>query len=317
MRKQPDKSGMSQPRPIVIAGPTAVGKTAVAIHVAQQLGCEIISVDSMQVYRGMDIGTAKPSIEERRSIPHHLLDIVDVTEPFDAARFARLAHAAMRDIQSRNRVPVLTGGTGLYFKAVIEGVGEAPSADPALRSKLESTALDELLAELQQCDPALYARIDKKNPRRVIRAIEVIRQTGRPFSEQRSNWQTASPAENLSASVVLTRSTDDLRHRIDIRVEEMFQRGLVEETRELMRGGLAQNRTAMQALGYRQVAEYLDGKLSLPDTIALVKVRTRQYAKRQLTWFRRHLNAQWIELLPGSTAAEAANTIGALCRSCS
>ena len=265
----------------------------------------------MQVYRRMDIGTAKPSVEERRSIPHHLLDIVDVTEPFDAARFARFAHAAIRDIQSRRRVPVLAGGTGLYFKAVIEGVGEAPSADSALRSELESTALDELLAELQQRDPALYARIDKKNPRRVIRAIEVIRQTGRPFSEQRSTWQTGS-RENAYTAFVLTRSTDDLRHRIDVRVEEMFQRGLVEETRALMRSGLTQNRTAMQALGYRQVAEYLDGERSLPETIELVKVRTRQYAKRQLTWFRRHLNAQWFELLPETAVTETSQKIIAL-----
>ena len=294
--------GMS--RPIVILGCTAAGKSDLAEAMAGRLGCPLMAVDSMQVYRGMDIGTAKPSVEERGAIPHHLLDVVNVTEPFDAARFARLAHAAISDIQSRNRVPVLAGGTGLYFKAILEGVGEAPSANPALRSQLEAMALDDLLAELEQRDPALYARIDKKNPRRVIRAIEVIRQTGRPFSEQRSTWQAASPAQRPYGAVVLTRSTDDLRHRIDVRVEEMFQRGLVDETRALIRGGLTQNRTAIQALGYRQVAEYLEWQRSLPETIELVKVRTRQYAKRQLTWFRRHLKADWIQLLPETAAAE-------------
>ena len=286
---------MSQTVPIVIAGPTAVGKSKVALEVARQLGGEIISVDSMQVYRGMDIGTAKPSDEERRFIPHHLVDVVNVGEAFDAARFARLARSAVEEIQARKRVAILVGGTGLYFRALIDGLGDAPPADPALRRELEATPLEHLLAELEQRDPSVHEHIDKRNARRVVRAIEVIRLTGRKFSEQRSDWK--GKAVNATA-FVMSRSMEDLRRRIEVRVDEMFNRGLVEETRALMAVGLADNQTAMQAIGYRQVAEYLDGKRSLAQTIDLVKVRTRQYAKRQLTWFRRHLDAEWLDIPP-------------------
>jgi tRNA dimethylallyltransferase len=297
---------MSQPVPILIAGPTAVGKTEIALEVALQLGGEIVSVDSMQVYRGMDIGTAKPSLEDRRGVPHHLLDIIEISDPFDAARFAQLANTAIEDIRSRNRTPILTGGTGLYFKAVLDGIGHAPGADPDLREQLERAPLPELLAELQRRDPALYEQIDRNNPRRIIRAIEVIRKTGRPFSEQRAAWQPRDPG---CPAFVLSRSQEDLRCRIDARVVEMFRRGLVEETRSLIERGLSKNRTAMQALGYRQVVEYLEGKRLLPETIELVKVRTRQYAKRQLTWFRRHLQARWIDLPPATSKAAVSRMI--------
>jgi tRNA dimethylallyltransferase len=298
---------MSMPLPILIAGPTAVGKTEIALLVAEQLGGEIISVDSMQVYRGMDIGTAKPSAEERRRVPHHLLDVADLTETFDAARFAKLARAAIGDIQSRKRVPILCGGTGLYFKAVTEGVGESPAAEPALRRELESAHLTELLAELKRRDPKMYGQIDRNNPRRVIRAIEVIRLTGRPFSEQRVPWNAAAPS--AASAHVLARSMPDLRARIDRRVDEMFRRGLVEETRALLERGLAGNRTAIQALGYRQVVEHLEGERALAETIELVKVRTRQYAKRQLTWFRRHLRAEPVHLEPETDPSEVARQI--------
>ena len=167
--------------PIFIAGPTAVGKSEIALRLAEQLGGEIISADSMQVYRGLDIGTAKPSPADRARVPHHLIDICDLTESFDAAQFARLAHRAVAEIQSRGHVPVLCGGTGLYFKAFLEGLGEAPSADAKLRAELEAAPLENLLAELRERDPAAYEKIDKKNPRRVIRAVEVMRLTGKPF----------------------------------------------------------------------------------------------------------------------------------------
>ena len=182
----PPVSELCLQTPIFIAGPTAVGKSEIALRLAEQLGGEIISVDSMQVYRGLDIGTAKPSPAERARVPHHLIDICDLTESFDAAQFARLAHRAVAEIQSRGRVPILCGGTGLYFKAFLEGLGEAPSADAKLRAELEATPLENLLEELRERDPAAYEKIDKKNPRRVIRAVEVIRLTGKPFSEQRA-----------------------------------------------------------------------------------------------------------------------------------
>src|SRR5437764_4867386 len=172
-------------RPILIAGPTAVGKSAVALALAERLDGEIVSVDSMQVYRGLDIGTAKPSADERQRVAHHLIDVVEMRERFDAGRFARLSREACADIALRGRVPILCGGTGLYFKAFLEGLGEAPPADAQLRAELEAVSLPELLRELEQSDPVTFAKIDRQNPRRVIRALEVIRLTGKPFSTQR------------------------------------------------------------------------------------------------------------------------------------
>jgi len=286
-------------RPVLIAGPTAVGKSQIALELAEKIGGEIISVDSMQVYRGLDIGTAKPSPAERARVPHHLIDICDLTETFDAAQFARLAQRAVVEIQSRGPVPILCGGTGLYFKAFLEGLGEAPPADVKLRADLEAMPLEKLLTELRERDPATYETIDRKNPRRVIRAVEIIRLTGQPASIQRADWNSRPSTLDSRHFYCLTRQPDDLRRRIDARVDEMFARGLADETRELLQRGLERNKTAMQAIGYRQVVEYLRGERSLKETIELVKVRTRQFAKRQLTWFRAQKNLEWIELKPG------------------
>lgn len=285
---------------LFIAGPTAAGKSEIALALAQKIGGEIISVDSMQVYRGLDIGTAKPDAATQKRIPHHLIDVCNLTEPFDAAKFVLLANRAVAEIQSRNKIPIFCGGTGLYFKAFLDGLGEAPPADPKLRAELETAPLKNLLEELRKSDPVTYEKIDRQNPRRVIRALEVIRTTGKPFSSQRAHWPVqlaARPALNL-----FTRSSEDLRRRIDARVDEMFRCGLVEETRELLKRGLAENRTAMQAIGYRQVVEHLQGEWNLANTIELVKIKTRQFAKRQLTWFRRHENCEWIELKPDEGA---------------
>ena len=283
--------------PILVAGPTAVGKSRIALQLAERLGGEIISADSMQVYRGLDIGTAKPSPADRSRVPHHLIDICDLAESFDAAQFAGLAHRAAAEIQSRARVPILCGGTGLYFKAFLEGLGEAPSANAKLRAELKATPLEKLLEELRERDPATFEKIDRKNPRRVIRAIEVIRLTGKPFSEVRG--QKSEVGGQRLEFVCLTRGMDDLRRRIDARVDVMFAQGLVDETRELLKHGLEQNKTAMQAIGYRQVVEHLRGKRPLVETIELVKTKTRQFAKRQLTWFRAQKNLEWIELKQG------------------
>jgi tRNA dimethylallyltransferase len=300
-----------EPKPaLLLAGPTAAGKSDVAMCLAEKLGGEIISVDSMQVYRGLDIGTAKPSAEDRARVPHHLLDIVDITEAFDVAQFVRLATAAIAQIHARRRVPILCGGTGLYFKAFLQGLGEAPPANQSLRAELEATSLPDLLHELSLSDPVTYQAIDRQNRRRVVRALEVIRLTGKPYSQQQANWQRGLPTgQPLSFGFGLTRPTADLVLRIDARVEDMFRRGLVAETAGLLERGLVQNRTAMQALGYRQVVEHLNAARSLLETIELVKTRTRQFAKRQMTWFRGQLDLTWIEIEPSSSAETIADLI--------
>jgi len=250
----------------------------------------------MQVYRGLEIGTAKPSPQQRQRVRHHLVDVVEVNEPFDAARFSKLAHAAVADIQQRGGVPILCGGTGLYFKVFLEGLGEAPSANAALRAELEAMPLPELLRELEKNDPLTFAKIDRQNPRRVVRAIEVIRLTGRPFSARRNPWNSELPTPNREPFFGLMRSGGDLRARIDARVDAMFARGLAQETEQLLKRGLAENKTAMQAIGYRQAVEYLRHERSLEETIALVKQRTRHFAKRQMTWFRRQFSLEWMVL---------------------
>jgi tRNA dimethylallyltransferase len=281
---------------LLLAGPTAVGKSELALLLAEKIGGEIVSVDSMQVYRGLDIGTAKATQAERSRVRHHLIDVVDLTQPFDAAEFVRLARHAVASIQSRGRIPILCGGTGLYFKAFLDGLGDVPRADAALRSELEATRLPELLAELAAKDPATYETIDRQNARRVIRAVEVLRLTGKPYSQQRANWSTGRAATGAALFIGLTRQSADLQQRINMRVAKMFVQGLVAETGELLKHGLCENRTAMQALGYRQVVEHLRGNRSLPETIELVKIRTRQFAKRQMTWFKKYGPSDWINL---------------------
>ncbi|MBI3874990.1 MAG: tRNA (adenosine(37)-N6)-dimethylallyltransferase MiaA [Verrucomicrobia bacterium] len=288
------------PTPVFLAGPTAVGKSSVALVLAERIGGEIISVDSMQVYRGLDIGTAKPTADERARVRHHLIDVSELTEPFDAAAFVQLARAALADIQSRGRVPIFCGGTGLYFKAWLEGLGETPPADAKLRAELEAAPLDELLRELEQRDPETFARIDRNNPRRVVRAVEVIRLTGRAFSAQRAEWKPEFRIQDSGFRIFcLAREASELRSRIAARVDAMFARGLVAETESLLARGLARNRTAMQALGYRQVVEHLHGERGLAETVGLVKTKTWQFARRQMTWFRHQLPVEWVELGEG------------------
>jgi tRNA dimethylallyltransferase len=295
---------------IFLAGPTAAGKSALAAELCQRQGGEIISVDSMQVYQGLDIGTAKPSAAERQRVRHHLIDVVTLKESFDAAQFVRLAGLAAQDIQARGRRPIFCGGTGLYFKAYLEGLGPAPPSDANLRAELAATPLAQLLEELERRDPVAFHAMDRRNPRRVIRALEVIRLTGQPFSAQRAHW---SGAQRPGAGMIgLTRPMGELAQRIHQRVDEMFRRGLVAETESLLAQGLADNPTAMQALGYRQVVEHLRGQRGLAETMELVKIRTRQFAKRQLTWFRRQMNLEWITLSATSPQADWAALAGRL-----
>lgn len=290
---------------ISIAGPTACGKSAVAMEVAEQIQGEIISVDSMQIYRGLDIGTAKPSAAEQAAIPHHMIDCVELEEPYDVARFVREANEAERQIER----PIFCGGTGLYFQARLEGLGETPQADAVMRTAIEAMSHEEQLAELKAADSVTFERIDQQNPRRIVRALEVIRLTGKPFSEQRAEWQNTVPANFF----LINRERDDLRTRIEARVDGMFAAGLVEETCSL-RVALKGNRVAQQALGYRQVIGHLRGEQDLPDTVALVKSRTWQFARRQMTWFRRLQGAVCMAVPAEEAPLETARRILSHCR---
>lgn len=291
---------------LFLSGPTAVGKSDVALHLAEQLGGEIVSVDSMQVYRGLDLGTAKPSVADRARVPHHLIDVAGLTEEFDAAKYVELATAVLEDLQRRGKVALLCGGTGLYFNALLGGLGKSPPSDAALRAELETVPLPALLDELERRDPATFGRIDRQNPRRVVRAIEVIRLTGEPFSTQRAPWANVP---GPLCFIGLARESADLHARINRRVDAMFAKGLVAEVRERLGEGLAANRTARQAIGYRQVIEHLRGERPLAETIALVKLRTRQFAKRQLTWFRRQLPTAWVPMSADTNPLTIAATV--------
>ena len=278
---------------IYITGATASGKSALAMRLANTLGGEIISVDSMQVYCGLNIGTAKPSAQEQNEIQHHLIDVAQLSEAFDAAQFVSLAQQALKLIWKRGRVPIFCGGTGLYFRALIEGLGESPPSDESLRDELALMPIESLVAELQIKDPEAAKQVDLKNPRRVLRAIEVIRLTGRPYSEQRIGWDNVDKApQNLFC---ISREVDVLNQRIHKRVDEMFNQGLVEETQTLIKKGLRNNRNACQALGYRQVLDLLDGKLDLENVVHQVKTKTRQFAKRQRSWFRNQMKCKFLE----------------------
>ena len=278
---------------IYITGATASGKSALAMRLANTLGGEIISVDSMQVYCGLNIGTAKPSAQEQNEIQHHLIDVAQLSEAFDAAQFVSLAQQALKLIWKRGRVPIFCGGTGLYFRALIEGLGESPPGDESLRDELAQMPIESLVAELRIKDPEAAKQVDLKNPRRVLRAIEVIRLTGRPYSEQRIGWNNVDKApQNLFC---ISREVDVLNQRIHKRVDEMFNQGLVEETQTLIKKGLRNNRNACQALGYRQVLDLLDGKLDLENVVHQVKTKTRQFAKRQRSWFRNQMKCKFLE----------------------
>jgi len=304
----PEPGLPASPRPLLLAGPTASGKSAVDLELARALNGEIVSVDSMQVYRGLDVGTAKPTEAELAAIPHHLIDVARLDETFDAARFLTLAQSAIADIQTRGRVPILCGGTGLYFNVYLNGLGTAPAPDPILRAELEATPLPALLDELARLDLVTFNEIDIDNRRRVVRAVEVIRLTGQPFSQQRARWSERAPAL-IGRMFGLQRDRDDLVRRINRRVEAMFTAGLIEETRGLLAAGLENNRTAMQAIGYRQVVEHLQGERGRLETIELIKVRTRQFAKRQLTWFRGQLDLTWFDLPAAESPGETARRI--------
>lgn len=270
---------------LYLTGATASGKSKLALELAELLDGEIITVDSMQVYRAMDIGTDKPSPEERRRVPHHLVDILEIHESFDAGAFIKHALAAREEILKKGKTPIFCGGTGMYFKAWLQGLLDIPAAPIALREKLAAMSLEVLREKLRTVAPQDYEKIDIQNRRRVERALEIYLMSGQESTQKKTQWR--EPRSENPFCIILQRDKDSLRERIHLRVDEMFRRGLVEETESLLRLGLEKNRTAMQAIGYRQVAAYLRGEGgTLAETIEEVKTRTRQFAKRQRTWFR-------------------------------
>lgn len=274
------------PRVLVIVGPTAVGKTALALALGQRFGGEVISADSRQIYRYMDIGTAKATPEERALVPHHLIDIVDPDEELTLAHYRALAMQAIEEVWARGKRPMLVGGTGLYIWAVLEGwtIPEVPP-DPALRAQLEEEAKREgyaaLHARLAQVDPVAAGRIDPRNVRRVIRALEVYYRAGTPIS----HLQRRDPPPYRTFIVGLTMPRPALYARIDARVDRMMAQGLVEEVRWL-RARYADDLPAMSALGYRQIVQYLRGEVSLEEAVALIKRHTRRFVRQQYNWFR-------------------------------
>lgn len=282
-------------RPVVaIVGPTAAGKTALSLALARELGGEVVNADSMQLYRGMDIGTAKLTPAERADVPHHVLDIWAVTEPASVAEYQRLARAAVADIQARGRVPLLVGGSGLYVRAVLERF-EFPGTDPRLRARLE----EELVAvgpavlheRLRAVDPAAAASILPGNGRRIVRALEVIELTRKPFTASLPSPIPYYPSVQLGIDL----DTALLDERIAARVDAMWAAGLVEETRALVGQGLRSGRTASRALGYQQVLRLLDGELTEAQARAETVRATRRFVRRQRSWFRRDARVQWLD----------------------
>jgi tRNA dimethylallyltransferase len=272
-----------------LTGPTASGKTAVAVKLARLLDAEIISLDSMAVYRGMNIGTAKPTADERQAVPHHLIDFISPNEQFSVASYRARALEAIEGIRCRLREVLFVGGTPLYLKAMLRGIFEGPPADLELRGRLEAesraSGIESLHARLANVDPAAAKRLHPNDARRIIRALEIFEQTGTPISVLQRQFDVARPAADCHV-FVLEWPRAELYQRINRRVDEMFEAGLVEETRRLVTTYGRLSRTARQAVGYREVIEHVEGRLDLRQTIELVKTRTRQFAKRQLTWFR-------------------------------
>ncbi|MEQ8174048.1 MAG: tRNA (adenosine(37)-N6)-dimethylallyltransferase MiaA [Syntrophomonadaceae bacterium] len=280
-----------------IVGPTAVGKSAISIEVASRLGGEILSCDSMQVYRGMDIGTAKVSRLDQGMVPHHLIDIANVNEDFNVARYQALARKTIEEVQTRGKLPILVGGTGLYYQAVVDDYQFYPiESKQKVRQKwhnmIEAKGLEAVYAHLTTIDPDYARKINLNDEKRIVRALEVYELTGVPFSMQQ---QRKSGAYQL-AVVGLMMERKELYERIEQRVEKMLDMGLIKEVEGLIASGCDYRANAMQALGYKQVIWYLTGFLSYKEMVAEIKLETRRFAKRQLTWFKRDGRIHWIKV---------------------
>ncbi len=295
---------------IVIAGPTASGKTGLSVEVAKQLHTEIVSADSMQIYRDMNVGTAKVTKEEMGGIPHHMIDIVSPMENYNVSRYVEEAKPIVDEILAKGKIPVIAGGTGLYINSLVYGYDLAPiPVDEAVRAEItamyEEKGGEYLLEELRKIDPKTAERLHPNNARRLIRALEVYRTSGSTISEQEMRTKNAPKPYDVKFFVLDT-EREKLYERINRRVDVMLENGLVEEVKSLLEQGIPKTNTSMQAIGYKEIVEYLDGYLTLEEAVEKLKMESRRYAKRQLTWFRRNEGAVWLEAtLPVAELCEA------------
>jgi len=279
---------------IVISGPTAVGKSAIALQLAKRLQCALVSADSRQIYRGMDIGTAKPSLEDQQVVPHYFIDILDPRERYTAGRFEREALALCEELIKKDRMVVVCGGTGLYLKALTEGLDQFPDIDKKVIDNLEKEAdsedgLNDLKEELKASDPEYFESMDTENPRRLVRALSVIRQSGRPFSSfQTGNQKKRSFGVDF---FVLERPRNVLYERINRRVDDMMNAGFLKEAKVLSQ---KYPLDSIDTVGYSELLDHLDGRISLEEAVEKIKQHTRNYAKRQITWFKKVKNAEWL-----------------------
>lgn len=302
-----------QPDPVVIlVGPTAVGKSELAIDLAKRLNGEIVTADSMQVYQGMNIGTAKPSLEQQEEIPHHLIDVVPPDQPFNVARYRNLAHETIAAIHARDRLPIVSGGTGLYIRAILdEFLLPGSGSDPKIRARLEAEAKQDgnqaLHDRLQAIDPETATRLHPNDIRRVIRALEIYETTGKIMSQHIQEAQQRTPRYH-SIHVGLTRPRTELYRRIEQRVDKQLADGLVAEVRALIQR-YELNKTARQALGYKEIIDFLSGQCTFDEAIERLKRETRRYAKRQYTWFRRDERLRWFDLHTYASRDEAVHDI--------
>ena len=299
------------PRMVAIGGPTATGKTALSVALAKEFGGEVVNADSMQIYRGLDIGTAKPTAEERQGIPHHLMDFLPPEAPYSVADFTAAAAPLIEQLNSAGKLPIVTGGTGLYITSLMKGTAFAPEkTDPAIRARLQTEADEQgsaaLYARLQQIDPAYAEKLHPNNLPRVIRALELFEATGRRMSEQQRAALAAEPPYRSLCICLTCRDRAELYRRIDRRVDSMLQNGVLEEAK-LVYDNRETYRTAAQAIGYKEFFPYFAGEMPLNDCSNRLKQATRNYAKRQLTWFRHQANGVWLyvdEEPPAPRAAE-------------
>jgi len=293
-----------------VVGPTATGKSALAVTLALELGGEVVNADAMQLYRGMDIGTAKVTAEERRGVPHHLLDVLDVTETASVAAYQRDARAVIERLLAEGKVPVLTGGSGLYVQAVLDDL-RFPGTDPEVRARLAAEAervgpavLHERLSGL---DPVAAEAILPSNTRRIVRALEVIEITGQPFS---ATMPKPGPARYETVMIGIDRDVEELDQRVETRVDRMFEAGLVDEVRELVGHGLREGKTASRALGYQQVLEALDAGGDFAAAAAATKQATRRFVRRQRSWFRRDGRVHWFSGNDHDVAERVLSVVG-------
>lgn len=293
---------------ICIAGPTASGKTALSIALAKELDAEIISCDSMQIYKRMDIGTAKPTVQEREGIVHHMLDVAEPWEDFSVSRYCEMATCILDDILARGKTAIICGGTGLYMDSLIRGNAFAPFPATGVRQQLEEKAdtegMEALLSQLQAVDPEAAERLHLADRKRIIRALEVYLETGQTITEHNRMTQSIPPRYTPLWFALEDENRADLYARIDRRVEIMLQQGLLDEIKALLSEGIPAKCTALQAIGYKEFLAALDGQCTVSDACAKVQQASRKYAKRQLTWFRRNPAIHWLRRKPGDSTEE-------------